>query len=136
MKKSKHIRSILFSLLLTSCLMAVPAAPHMMSFEQPDGSQFQGFLKGDEYFSWIQTENQEVVVQNPTNGFFEFGKLSKNSEGFSELVPSGTRVVERGFGSRRLPSYLEQVSRSALGQIWERKRQKRLKEMKIPRLKE
>ena len=34
-------------------LLAVPAAPFLITFAQPDGSTFQAHLKGDEYFSWI-----------------------------------------------------------------------------------
>ena len=38
--------------------MAVPAAPFLITFAQPDGSTFQAHLKGDEHFSWIETENK------------------------------------------------------------------------------
>ena len=102
-----------------------------MTFEQPDGSKFNGFLKGDEYFSWIQTGDKEVVIKNQTNGFYEFGMLAQDSEGRTQLQPSGVRIVERGISRRYLPIYLEPIKRSDLGIIWERKKQKRLEERKL-----
>ena len=102
-----------------------------MTFEQPDGSKFNGFLKGDEYFSWIQTGDKEVVIKNQTNGFYEFGMLAQDSEGRTQLQPSGIRIVERGISRRYLPIYLEPIKRSDLGKIWERKKQKRREERKL-----
>ena len=102
-----------------------------MTFEQPDGSKFNGFLKGDEYFSWIQTGDKEVVIKNQTNGFYEFGMLAQDSEGKTQLQPSGVRIVERGISRRYLPIYLEPIKHSDLGIIWERKKQKRLEERKL-----
>ena len=122
MKKHKNTYSIIISLLFYTTLSAAPAAPHLMTFEQPDGSKFNGFLKGDEYFSWIQTGNKEVVIKNQTNGFYEFGMLAQDSEGRTQLQPSGVRIVERGISRRYLPIYLEPIKRSDLGKIWERKK--------------
>ena len=131
MKKHKNTYSIIISLLFYTTLTAAPAAPHLMIFKQPDGSKFNGFLKGDEYFSWIQTGNKEVVIKNQTNGFYEFGMLAQDSEGRTQLQPSGVRIVERGISRRYLPIYLEPIKRSDLGKIWERKKQKRLEERKL-----
>ena len=44
-------------------LLSVPAAPFLITFAQPDGSTFQAHLKGDEYFSWIETENKMILVK-------------------------------------------------------------------------
>ena len=49
-------------LLITSFamnLLAVKAVPFLITFAQPDGSTFQANLKGDEYFSWIETKNSQ-----------------------------------------------------------------------------
>ena len=131
MKKYNKIYSIIISFLFYTTLSAAPAAPHLMTFEQPDGSKFNGFLKGDEYFSWIKTGNKEVVIKNQTNGFYEFGMLAQDSEGKTQLQPSGVRIVERGISRRYLPIYFEPIKRSDLGKIWERKKQKRLEERKF-----
>ena len=131
MKKYNKIYSIIISFLFYTTLSAAPAAPHLMTFEQPDGSKFNGFLKGDEYFSWIQTRNKEVVIKNQTNGFYEFGMLAQDSEGSTQLQPSGVRIVERGISRRYLPIYLKPIKRSDLGKIWEKKNQNKLKERKL-----
>ena len=131
MNRYRKIFSTVAIFIVTKGLLAAPAAPHLMTFEQPDGSKFQGFLKGDEYFSWIQTENKEVIVKNNFSGFYEFGMLGKDVEGLTELRPSGVRVVERGIGLRRLPISLGPVRRSDLGKIWERMKQKRIEERRL-----
>ena len=131
MNRYRKIFSTVVIFIVTKGLLAVPAAPHLMTFKQPDGSKFQGFLKGDEYFSWIQTGNKEVVIKNQTNGFYEFGMLAQDSEGRIQLQPSGVRIVERGISRRYLPIYVEPIKRSDLGKIWERKKQKRLEERKL-----
>ena len=51
-------------------LLAVPAAPFLITFAQPDGSTFQAHLRGDEYFSWIETGKKMVLVKSKTSGFF------------------------------------------------------------------
>jgi len=70
-------------------LMAVPAAPFLITFAQPDGSTFQAHLKGDEYFSWIETENKQVLVKSKASGFFEFALLQEDAEKRLALMPSG-----------------------------------------------
>jgi len=57
--------------------------------------------------------------------------LAQDSEGRTQLQPSGVRIVERGISRRYLPIYLEPIKRSDLGIIWERKKQKRLEERKL-----
>ena len=131
MNRYRKIFSVVVIFIVTKGLLAAPAAPHLMTFEQPDGSIFQGFLKGDEYFSWIETENKEVIVKNKFSGFYEFGMLGKDAEGLTELRPSGVRMVEIGIGLRRLPISLGRVRRSDLGKIWERIKQKRIQERRL-----
>ena len=72
MNRYRKIFSVVVIFIVTKGLLAAPAAPHLMIFKQPDGSKFQGFLKGDEYFSWIETENKEVIVKNKFSGFVRY----------------------------------------------------------------
>ena len=62
MKKICLIISILTG--FSTSLVAVPATPFLITFEQPDGTRFQAHLRGDEYFSWIETENKLIIVNN------------------------------------------------------------------------
>ena len=102
-------------------LMAVPAAPFLITFAQPDGSTFQAHLKGDEYFSWIETENKQVLVKSKTSGFFEFALLQEDAEKRLALVPSGIPVIKRGQSMLRLDIDRPNVTREQLGKIWQSK---------------
>ena len=100
-------------------LMAVPAAPFLITFAQPDGSTFQAHLKGDEYFSWIETENKQVLVQSKASGYFEFALLKRDDKNRLVLAPSGTRYVEGAKFALRSESNPPNISRKQLGKIWQ-----------------
>ena len=102
-------------------LMAVPAAPFLITFAQPDGSTFQAHLKGDEYFSWIETENKQVLVQSKASGYFEFALLKRDDKNRLELVPSGITVIKHGQSVLRSDTTLPNISREQLGKIWQSK---------------
>ena len=50
-------------------LMAVPAAPYLVTSAKPDSSAFQDYRKGDENFSWIETQNKQVLVKSKSSVF-------------------------------------------------------------------
>ena len=102
-------------------LMAVPAAPFLITFAQPDGSTFQAHLKGDEYFSWIETENKQVLVQSKASGYFEFALLKRDDKNRLELVPSGIPVIKHGQSALRSDTELPKITREQLGKIWQSK---------------
>jgi len=102
-------------------LMAVPAAPFLITFAQPDGSTFQAHLRGDEYFSWIETENKQVLVQSKASGYFEFALLKRDDKNSLELVPSGIPVIKHGQSSLRYDTELPNITRKQLGKIWQSK---------------
>ena len=102
-------------------LMAVPAVPFLITFAQPDGSTFQAHLKGDEYFSWIETENKLILVQSKASGYFEFALLKRDDKNRLELVPSGILVIKRGQSAPRSDTELPNVTRKQLGKIWQSK---------------
>jgi hypothetical protein len=99
--------------------MAVPAAPYLITFAQPDGSTFQAHLRGDENFSWIETENKQVLIKSKTSGFFEFALLQEDAEKRLALVPSGIPVIQRGQSALRTDSDVPNVTRAQLGKIWQ-----------------
>ena len=102
-------------------LMAVPAAPFLITFAQPDGSTFQAHLRGDEYFSWIETENKQVLVQSKASGYFEFAFLKRDEKNLLELAPSGTRYVEGAKSALRSERNQPNITREQLGKIWQSK---------------
>ena len=100
-------------------LMAVPAAPFLITFAQPDGSTFQAHLRGDEYFSWIEAENKMIIVKNKINGYFEFAILKRDDKNRLKLAPSGIAVIRRGQSALRSNTNLPYISREQLGKIWQ-----------------
>ena len=102
-------------------LMAVPAAPYLITFAQPDGSTFEAHLKGDESFSWIETQNKQVLVKSKKSGFFEFALIQDNAGKGIKLIPSGVPLIKRGQSVLRSGTELPQITREQLGKIWQSK---------------
>jgi M6 family metalloprotease-like protein len=63
---------------------AVPAYPHPVEIQQPDGSKLTIVLKGDESFHWYETPDKYTLLRNE-KGIFEYATLNKSKD----LVPSG-----------------------------------------------
>ena len=100
-------------------LLAVPAALFLITFAQPDGFIFQAHLKGDEYFSWIETENKMIIVKSQTSGFFEFAMVKRDENNRLILFPSGVPVIERGNSALRTIITFLKITREQLGEIWQ-----------------
>ncbi len=119
------MKRISLTIALLTCfamnLMAVPAAPFLITFAQPDGSTFQAHLRGDEHFSWIETKNKQVLVKSKASGYFEFALLKRDDKNRLELVPSGIHVIKRGQSALRSDTDLPNISREQLGKIWQSK---------------
>ena len=114
--------NILIALLIAGFavkLLAVPAAPFLITFAQPDGSTFQANLKGDEYFSWIETRNKMILVKSKTSGYFEFAVIKRDEKNRLILFPSGVPVIKRGHSALRTDHNLPQITREQLGKIWQ-----------------
>ena len=117
---------------LTVKILAVPAAPFLITFAQPDGSTFQAHLKGDEYFSWIETENKMIIVKSQTSGFFEFALVKKDDNKRLILFPAGVPVIERGHSVLRTDHNIPKISREQLGKIWQSRKDERRKIKLVP----
>ena len=113
-------------------LVAIPAAPFLITFAQPDGSTFQAHLKGDEYFSWIETENKMILVKSKTSGFFEFALVKRDEKNRLILFPSGVPVIERGNSSLKTDQNIPKISREQLGKIWQSRVDERKKIKLVP----
>ena len=114
--------NILTAIMLTGFavkLFAVPAAPFLITFAQPDGSTFQAHLKGDEHFSWIETENKMIIVKSKTSGYFEFAVIKRDEKNRLNLFPSGVPVIKSGHSNLRTDHNIPQITRKQLGKIWQ-----------------
>ena len=111
-------------------IFAAPALPSLLEITQPNGAKFKAYLRGDEYFSWWESEKGTVLFRNLESGYFEFAKISviDNEE---KLVSTGVIFVEREETSVTSARFTK-TTRLSLGKIWKQKREdarKRLKEI-------
>ena len=134
MLKTKIIRNLFISItiLLSSVayISAVPAMPNLMGITQPNGAKFKAYLRGDEYFSWWESEMGVVLFRNLESGYFEYAKISVIDEK-EELVPTGIIFVS-GEEPSFSPSRISKLTKLNLGKIWMEKREqarKRLQEI-------
>jgi hypothetical protein len=100
-----------------------------MTFKQQDGSSFRGYLKGDEWFNWIEDKQAHVVKYNSVSHAYEYGVI-KEVNGSLDLFPSGIKV-EKQFRQVRaegdaLPQ-IPEVDRKVLVKIWQEKKRKAAK---------
>ena len=113
-------------------LLAVPAAPFIITFAQPDGSTFQAHLKGDEHFSWIETKNKMILVKSKTSGYFEFAVIKRDKKNRLILFPSGVPVIERGHSALRTDHNIPKITSEQLGKIWQSRIDERRKIKLVP----
>ena len=100
-------------------LFAVPAAPYLITFAQPDGSTFKAHLKGDEHFNWIETEKKMILIKSKTSGYFEFALIKRDEKNRLILFPSGIPVVKRGYSSLKTKQNIPQITPEKIGEIWQ-----------------
>ena len=113
-----------------SDIFAAPALPSLLEITQPNGAKFRAYLRGDEYFSWWESEKGTVLFRNLESGYFDFAKISMIDEK-EKLVSTGVIFVEREepyVTSARFTN----TTQLSLGKIWRQKRgdaRKRLQEI-------
>ncbi len=93
MRKLPLLSTVLVLLGLASCLApvarAVPASPRPVEVVQPDGTRFLLRLRGDEYFSWHETDAGYAVTQD-SDGYWKFATPVAGQAKFGALA--GARV--------------------------------------------
>jgi len=90
-----YIRAILVSLLVLTGLNAAPARGGLITFTQPDGTTFEGLLKGDSSFHWIQS-GQNIVLYNSKDKFYYNAKVDENGNlVVGKIKPSRSSTMQR-----------------------------------------
>ena len=111
-------------------IYAAPALPSLLEITQPNGAKFKAYLRGDEYFSWWESEKGTVLFRNLESGYFEYAKISMIDDK-ENLVSTGVIFVaeeETSFSSSRF----SKMTKLNLSKIWMQKREearKRLQEI-------
>ena len=134
MLKSRIINYLLIVIILCLAffgnIFGAPAIPTLFEITQPNGGKFRAYHRGDEYFSWWESEKGTVLFRNLESGYFEYAKISiiDNKE---KLVSTGVIFVvaeETSVSSTRL----SKMTQFNIGKIWRQKREdarKRLQEI-------
>ncbi len=129
------MRKVIYITLLLVCtttlMNAVEAYHGEITFKQKDGSRFNGKLKGDEWFHWIEDTKGNTIVYNLEKKTYEYG-LIKKVNGVYDLVPSGIAVATKAqkYPAQTLSSNLGKIDRQMLYRIWQRKREEAFKKTK------
>jgi hypothetical protein len=89
----KIVKAIALTLTLSATQIgfAMPAYHGDINFDQADGSQFAGNLKGDEWFNWVEDKNQNIIQYNKQSDNYEYSKLIVTN-GNLDIVPGGVMV--------------------------------------------
>ena len=134
MLNTKIIKNLFIAMIMSFAsfcdIFAAPALPSLLEITQPNGAKFKAYLRGDEYFSWWESEKGTVLFRNLESGYFEFAKISMidNEE---KLVSTGVIFVEKEETSVTSARFTK-MTKHNLGKIWRQKREdarKRLQEI-------
>ena len=104
-----------------SDIFAAPALPSLLEITQPNGAKFEAYLRGDEYFSWWESEMGTVLFRNLKSGYFEYAKISMIDDE-EKLVSTGVIFVEREETSVSSARF-SKMTKFNLGKIWRQKRE-------------
>jgi len=116
----KAVLSIL--LIINTLLLAGPARGGILTFTQPDGTQFQGLLKGTSAFNWIQS-NGEIIKYNSKDKFYHIAIFDiNNTLQLTERVPSHTIRRAPAKGAPSVSHQLQEEQTQKLKQLYLKKR--------------
>ena len=102
-------------------IFAAPALPSLLEITQPNGAKFKAYLRGDEYFSWWESEKGNVLFRNLESGYFEYAKISMIDDK-EKLVSTGVIFVE-GEETSSSSARFSKMTKLNLGKIWRQKRE-------------
>ncbi|MFH1947221.1 MAG: M6 family metalloprotease domain-containing protein [Candidatus Magasanikbacteria bacterium] len=80
------LMSIIFLIMFSTFVIAVPANPHILKLKQPDGYNFKAKQFGDERGAWIKTLDDYTITKDK-EGWWVYAKKEK-----SQILPTEYRV--------------------------------------------
>ena len=116
-----------FFIAMTMCfagfgdIFAAPALPNLLEITQPNGAKFKAFLRGDEYFSWWESEKGTILFRNLKSGYFEYAKISM-IEDEEKLVSTGF-IFASGEENSVASARFSKMTKLNLDKIWRQKRE-------------
>ena len=125
MLKTKIIRNLFIA--ITMCfagfavILAAPTLPNLIEITQPNGAKFKAYLRGDEFFSWWESEKGTVLFRNLESGYFEYAKISM-IEDEEKLVSTGF-IFASGEENSVASARFSKMTKLNLDKIWRQKRE-------------
>jgi len=122
------LKFILFLALILSNLNAAPARGGLLTFTQPDGTTFKGYLKGDAAFHWIES-NSKVVMYNSNDKNYYYGILNTDGKLVLSKERPDNKIVNKNknaisFNSQNIQvDTLDKKTRRALSKLQYQSRQ-------------
>ena len=102
-------------------ISGAPSLTSLFEITQPNGTKFRAYLRGDEFFSWWESEKGTILFRNMESGYFEYAKISL-IESKEQLVSTGVIFVAEEETS--LPSARNlNMTKLNLVKIWRQKRE-------------
>ena len=102
-------------------IFAAPALPSLLEITQPNGAKFKAYLRGDEYFSWWESEKGTLLFRNLKSGYFEYAKISMIDDK-EKLVTTGI-IFAAGEETSVSSARFSKMTKLNLGKIWRQKRE-------------
>ena len=108
-------------------IYSVPALPGLLEITQPNGTKFKAYLRGDEFFSWWESERGTVLYRNLESGYFEYAKFTmiKNKE---TIVSAGI-IFTADENTIDFSQRIENITKLNLRNIWRQKREEAKKRL-------
>jgi len=84
--------TIITTILMISTLNAMPARSGLLTFTQGDGTKFEGYLKGDSAFHWIESDSKVVMFNKKDNTYYNARVNTKGNLELTNKKPAAKRV--------------------------------------------
>ena len=131
MLNTKIIKNLFIAMIMSfagfNYIFAAPALPSLLEITQPNGAKFKAYLRGDEYFSWWESEKGTVLFRNLESGYFDFAKISMIDDK-EKFVSTGVIFVESEETSVSSARFTK-MTKLNLGKIWRQKREDAIKRL-------
>ena len=112
---------IIVLIAIAQFVFAAPAFSGKRTFVQPDGTEVNYRLKGDEYLHWIETQQGDILLYNEAKNRFEYAEIKDGN-----LRQSGVLFAPKHHQKRASKkNTFHSVSKEELTSLQQQKRQRR-----------
>ena len=115
-------RALIIWIMVCQIIWAIGAITEEVILTQDDGTTFRAHIRGDEYFTWIETKSGDILLYSNERKRYEYAKVVKDNKG-ERLVPSGIKYLPLASAAMGVAPYLSQPSKKKLYAIWKQRKE-------------